>query len=181
MTECFFKFPCSVSCLSFHLRRACLSLLSLLCFCSVVHRTVYTSARSCLSARTIHMWTRMWLKIPRLCRPPKIIHIITISCMLAHERSTPLTLTPSSLILSSRTKSQVKLPINKSPVLLRQEEESGSLAKTTSPTLPYQQRRVRRPTRRWKPLKARLGQDEISTCAWQNANRSDGESWKMLK
>ena len=87
-----------------------------------------------LSQCTIHMWTHMWLKIPRLCRPPKNIHIITISCMLAHERSTPLTRTPSSSIPSSTTTSQVKLPINKSPVPLRQEEESGSLAKINSST-----------------------------------------------
>ena len=101
---------------------------------SVVHRTVYTSARSCLSARAFHVWTHVWLKIPRLCRPPKNVHIITTSCMLAHERSTPLTRTPSSSIPSSRTTFQVKLPINKSPVLRRQEEESGSLANITSST-----------------------------------------------
>ena len=112
MTECFFQFLCSVSCLSFHLRRTCLSLLFIVCLCSVVHRTVYTSARSCLSARTIHDLVA-WLKVPRLCRPPKNIHIISISCMFAHERSTLLTLTSSSSIPSSRTTSQVKLPINK--------------------------------------------------------------------
>ena len=68
------------------------------------------SARSCLSARTIHMWTHMWLKIPRLRRSQK--KFITMSSMfaLAHERST---LTSSSSIPSSRTTSQVTLPINK--------------------------------------------------------------------
>ena len=53
-TNVFVQFPCSVSCLSFHLRRTCLSLQLVVCFCSVLHRTVYTSARSCPSAHTIH-------------------------------------------------------------------------------------------------------------------------------
>ena len=80
------------------------------------------------------MWTHIWLKILRLRRSPK--KIITMSSMfaLAHERSTSLTLTSSSSIPSSRTTSQVTLPINKSPVPLRHEEESGSWAKTTSST-----------------------------------------------
>ena len=52
----------------------CLSLLSLqlvVCLCSVVHRTVYTLTRTCLSARTIHDLVA-WLKILRLRRPHKI-------------------------------------------------------------------------------------------------------------
>ena len=53
-TNVFVQFACSVSCLSFHLRRTCLSLQLVVCFCSVLHRTVNTSARSCPSARTIH-------------------------------------------------------------------------------------------------------------------------------
>ena len=90
----------------------CLSLLSLqlvVCLCSVVHRTVYTLTRSCLSARTIHDLVAR-LKILRLrCSHEKFI---TMSSMfaLAHERST---LTSSSSIPSSRTTSQVTLPINK--------------------------------------------------------------------
>ena len=50
---------------------------------------------------------------------------------LAHERST---LTSSSSILSSRTTSQVTLPINKFPVLLRQMRSLAPSAKTTSST-----------------------------------------------
>ena len=107
----------------------CLSLLFIVCFCSVVHRTVYTSARSCLSARTIHNLVAR-LKIPRLRRSHK--KFITMSSMfaLAHERSTH---TSSSSIPSSRTTSQVKLPINKH-CATPPEEESGPLAKITSST-----------------------------------------------
>ena len=43
-TNVFVQFPCSVSCLSFHLRRTCLSHQFIVCFCSVVHRTLYISA-----------------------------------------------------------------------------------------------------------------------------------------
>ena len=91
----------------------CLSPLSLqleVCLCSVVHRTVYTLTRSCLSARTIHDLVA-WLKIAMLRRPHKN-KIIAMSSMfaLAHERST---LTSSSSIPSSRTTSQVKLPTSK--------------------------------------------------------------------
>ena len=132
----FVQFPCSVSCLSFHLRRTCLSLQFIVCFCSVVHRTVYTSARSCLSARTIHNLVVIGSSL-RLRRPHKE-KTITMSSMfaLAHffcSYSTPLTLTSSSSIPSSRTTSQVTLPINKH-CATPPKEESGPLAKTTSPT-----------------------------------------------
>ena len=113
------------------MRRTCLSLLSLLCFCSVARRTVYTSARSCLSARTTHDLVA-WLKIPRLCRPHKK-KTITISRMLARERSTSLTLTSSSSIPSSRTTSQVTLPIDKH-CATPPKEESGPLTQITSST-----------------------------------------------
>ena len=98
---------------------------------SCTHRTVYTSARSCLSARTIHMWTHVWLKIPSLRRFHKN-KITAMSSMFAfaHERST---LTSSSSIPSSRTTSQVTLPINKH-CAAPPKEESGPLAKITSST-----------------------------------------------
>ena len=84
-----------------------------------------------------HMLTHMWLKIPRLCRPHKN-KFITMSSMfaLAHfscSHSTPLTLTSSSSIPSSRTTSPVTLPIGgrcAAPPI----EESGPLAITTSST-----------------------------------------------
>ena len=116
-------------CLSFHLRRTCLSLQLVVCFCSVVHRTVYTSARSCLSARTIHNL---------VCMGSRFQGCITMSSMFAPayfscSHSTLLTLSSSSSIPSSRTTSQVTLPIYKHcaapPV-----EESGPLAKNTSST-----------------------------------------------
>ena len=96
-------------CLSFHLRRTCLSLQLVVCFCSVVHRTVYTSARSCLSARTIHNL---------VCIGSRFHGCITMSSMFAPahfscSHSTPLTHSSSSSIPSSRTISQVTLPIKK--------------------------------------------------------------------
>ena len=51
------------------------------CFCSVVHRTVYTSPRSCLSARTIHNLVCI-ASSSRLCRPHKN-KIIAMSSMFA--------------------------------------------------------------------------------------------------
>ena len=71
----------------------------------------------------------MWLKIPRLRRPHKN-KIIAMPSMFtfAHERST---LTSSSSIPSSRTTSQVTLPIKKH-CAAPPNEESGPLANTTS-------------------------------------------------
>ena len=61
--------------------------------------------------------THMWLKIPRMCRPHKISSIAIASmCAPAHfscSHSTSSTLTSSSSIPSSRTTSQVTLPISK--------------------------------------------------------------------
>ena len=135
-TNVFVQFPCSVSCLSFHLRRTYLSLQLVVCFCSVVHRTVYTCARSCLSARTIHNLVCIGSS-SRLCRPHKN-KTIAMSSMFAPahfscSHSTPFTLSSSSSIPSSRTSSQVKLPINKH-CATSPNEESGPLANTTSPT-----------------------------------------------
>ena len=120
-------------CLSFHLRRTCLSLQLVVCICSVVHRTVLHFCTHSLRWRTnrTHMWTHMWLKIPRLCRPHKISPI-AMSSMFAPAQfscshSTPLTLTSSSSIPSSRTTSQVTLPINKH-CAAPPNEESGLLA-----------------------------------------------------
>ena len=155
----------------------CLSLLSLqlvVCLCSVVHRTVYTSARSCLSARTIHMWTHIWLEILRLRRSHK--NTITMSSMfaLAHERSTSFTLTSSSSIPSSRTTSQVTLPINKSPVPLRHEEESGSWAKTTSSTgyEPKRDRQLRLLRDYWNLPPGAIQRHDALALAWR------GNQWQ---
>ena len=80
-TNVFVQFPCSVSCLSFHLRRTCLSLQLVVCFCSVLHAVVPVHAQF----TTLYAW----LKIPRLCRPYKISPIAMSSMFaLAHERST---------------------------------------------------------------------------------------------
>ena len=84
-----------------------------------------------------HMWTHMWLKIPRMCRPHKISSIAMASMFApAHfscSHSTSSTLTSSSSIPSSRTTSQVTLPISKhcaAPPIV----ESGHLAFSTSST-----------------------------------------------
>ena len=83
------------------------------CFCSVVRRTVYTSARSW---RTIHNLVCI-ASSSRLCRPYQISPIAMSSVFApAHfscSHSTPLTLTSSSSIPSSRITSQVTWPINK--------------------------------------------------------------------
>ena len=94
-----FLFSCSQNCLQ---------------FCTHMNRT--------------HLWPHMWLKIPRLRRPHKK-KTITISRMLAHERSTSLT--PS--IPSSRTSCR---SIN--TALLRQK---SSLALWPKLPLPYPTRR----------------------------------------
>ena len=111
----------------------CLSPLSLqlvVCLCSVVHRTVYTLTRSCLSARTIHDLVA-WLKIPMLRRPHKIRSSPCHPCLHLH-----MSVPHSHLLLRSLHQKQ---PLRSScrPVntaLLRQIEESGPLAKTTSST-----------------------------------------------
>ena len=111
----------------------CLSLLSfqlVVCLCSVVHRTVYTLTRSCLSARTIHDLDA-WLKIPMLRRPHKIRSSPCHPCLHLH-----MSVPHSHLLLRSLHQEQ---PLRSScrPVntaLLRQLEESGPLAKTTSST-----------------------------------------------
>ena len=78
-----------------------------------------------------------WLKISRLCRPHKISPIamspMFCTCAFLLLSLYTLTLTSSSSIPSSRTTSQVTLPINKhcdDP----QNHEYGSVAKTTSST-----------------------------------------------
>ena len=70
-------------CLSFHLRRTCLSLQLVVCFCSVVHRTVYTSARAfSRDARIAFTCGLTCGSNSRLCRPHKN-KIITMSPMFA--------------------------------------------------------------------------------------------------
>ena len=123
-----------------------------MCFCSVVHRTVDTSARNCHSARTIHNLVCVGSS-SRLCGPQKKLHVCTYALLLLslytfkqggplgfhlggrvfNPSSSPslfqqgVTLPPSppplqrgglnptssSSIPSSRTTSQVTLPINK--------------------------------------------------------------------
>ena len=76
------------------------------------------------------------LKIPRLCRPQKISPIAMSSMFApAHfscSHSTHLTLTSSSSIPSSRTTSQVTLPINKHCATPPKEESDPSSKTTTS-------------------------------------------------
>ena len=125
-------------CLSFHLRRTCLSLQLVVCFCSVVHRTVDTSARAFSRDARIALTCGLTCgSSSRLCRPHKN-KFITMSSMFAPahfscSHSTPVTLTSSSSIRSSRTTSQVTLPTNKH-CATPPNEESGALAKTTSST-----------------------------------------------
>ena len=125
-------------CLSFHLRRTCLSLQLVVCFCSVVHRTVDTSARALSRDAGIALTCGLTCgSSSRLCRPHKN-KFITMSSMFAPahfscSHSTPVTLTSSSSIPSSRTTSQVTLPTNKQ-CATPPNEESGALAKTTSST-----------------------------------------------
>ena len=81
------------------------------------------------------------LRMQRACLPQdyialsfaKHIHIISISRMLAHERSTPLISTSSSSTSPSCTTSQYTPPINKH-CADPQNEEYGSVAKTNSST-----------------------------------------------
>ena len=68
------------------------------------------------------------------CHLPQNIHIISISRMLAHERSTLLISTFSSSTSPSCTTTQVMLPINEPCAQDPQNEEYGSVAKTTSST-----------------------------------------------
>ena len=112
----------------------CLSPLSLqfvVCFCSVVHRTVYTLTRSCLSPRTIHDLVA-WLKIQRLRRPHKLRSSPCHPFLHLHMSVPHSHLLPRSLHQEQPLRSSCR-STNAAP--LRQEEESGSLAKTTSPTV----------------------------------------------
>ena len=123
-------------CLSTPLHFRCSSFQSIVCFCSVVLRTVYTSARRCLSVRAIQYLVCIGSS-SRLCRPLQISPIAMSSMFApAHvscSHSTPLTLTSSSSTSSPRKAPQATRPINKH-CATPPEEDSGPLAKTTSPT-----------------------------------------------
>ena len=75
-------------CPSFHLRRTCLSLQLVVCFCSVVHRPVYTSARAFSRDARIALTCGLTCgSSSRLCRPHKnkiitCTHVCTCAFLL---------------------------------------------------------------------------------------------------
>ena len=135
----------------------CLCTVPLFCFLSVlplekdmfvapVHSVfVLLPEHSCMRAVvSVHTQFTTLYALAQGCVVRKKKKIIAMSSMFAPAHfscspSTPLTLTSSSSIPSSRTSSQVKFPINKH-CATPPNEESGPLAKTTSSTGPEELR-----------------------------------------
>ena len=114
-----FCFKCDGNVCPIRLRRTCLSLQLVVCFCSVVRRSVYTSARAFFRDAQIALacgltcGSRFQGCVVRTKEVPSprhpCLHLRISLALTLHL----LTLTSSFSILSSRTTSQVTSPINK--------------------------------------------------------------------
>ena len=114
-------------CLSFHLRRTCLSLQFIVCFCSVVHRTVYTSARAISHSHVDSHVAQVQGCVVRIKTRSSPCH----QCLHLHMSVPHSHLLPRSLHQEQPLRSRCR-SIN--TALLRQKEEPGPLVKTTSST-----------------------------------------------